>query len=84
MYSDSFSVATFWKRTLKATEQDKYENIAGSVWLSLFMSSNGNAYYFPRRPAPGGAQLNIYTNKQYNLDPSQTIECPKRENNGRN
>jgi hypothetical protein len=47
----------------------------GSVWLSLFMDSNGNAYYYPRRLAPGWAQLNIYTNKQYNLDPYQTMEC---------
>jgi hypothetical protein len=46
---------------LKATEHDKYENIAGSVWLNLLMGSNGNAYYCPRRPAPGWAQLNIYT-----------------------
>jgi hypothetical protein len=50
---------------MKATEHDKYENIAGSVWLRLFMGSNGNAYYCPRRLAPGWAQLNIYTNKQY-------------------
>jgi hypothetical protein len=27
------------KGTLKAHEHDKYENIAGSVWLSLFMGS---------------------------------------------
>jgi hypothetical protein len=41
------------KGTLKDTEHDKYENIAGSVRLSLFMGSNGNAYYCPRRLAPG-------------------------------
>jgi hypothetical protein len=44
----------------KATKQDKYENIAGSVWLSLFMGSNVNVYYCPHRLAPGWAQLNIY------------------------
>jgi hypothetical protein len=33
------------KGTLKAIEHDKYENIAGSVWLSLLMGSNGTAYY---------------------------------------
>jgi hypothetical protein len=60
------------KGTLKATEHDKYENIAGSVWLSLFMISNGNAYYCPRRLAPGWAQLNIYIN---NFDPFQTMVC---------
>jgi hypothetical protein len=60
---------------LKATEHDKYENIAGSVWLSLFMGSNGNAYYFSHRLAPGWAQLNIDTNKQYNFDSSQTMVC---------
>jgi hypothetical protein len=49
------------KGTLKATELDKYENIADSVWLSLFMGSNENAYYCPRRLASGWAQLNIYT-----------------------
>jgi hypothetical protein len=38
---------------LKATEHDKYENITGSVSLSLFMGNNGNAYYCPRRHAPG-------------------------------
>jgi hypothetical protein len=27
---------------VKATERDKYTHIAGSVWLSLFMASNGN------------------------------------------
>jgi hypothetical protein len=43
--------------------------------LSLFMGSNGNAYYCPRRLAPGWAQLNIYTHKQYNLEPSQTMVC---------
>jgi hypothetical protein len=48
---------------LKATEHDKYENIAGLVWFSLFMGSNGKAYYCPRRLAPGWAQLNIYTIK---------------------
>ena len=32
------------KGSLKATEHHKYENIAGSVWLSLFMDINGNAY----------------------------------------
>jgi hypothetical protein len=47
------------KGTLKATEHDKYENSSGSVWLILFMDSNGYAYYFPRRLAPGWAQLNI-------------------------
>jgi hypothetical protein len=31
------------KVTLKTTEHDTYENIAGSVWLSLFMDSNGYA-----------------------------------------
>jgi hypothetical protein len=41
------------KGTLKANEHDKYENIAGSVLLSLFMGSNGNAYYCPRRLTPG-------------------------------
>jgi hypothetical protein len=49
------------KGTLKATEHDKYENIAGSVWLSMFMGSNGYEYYWPHRLAPGWAQLNIYT-----------------------
>jgi hypothetical protein len=63
---------------LKASEHDKYENIAGTVWLSLFIGSNGNrlnAYYCPRRLAPGWAQLNIYTIKQYTFDPSQTMVC---------
>jgi hypothetical protein len=41
------------KGTLKASEYKKYENIAGSVLLSLFVGSNGNAYYCPRRLAPG-------------------------------
>jgi uncharacterized membrane protein (Fun14 family) len=41
------------KETLKATEHDIYENIAGSVWLSLFMGSNASAYYCPRLLAPG-------------------------------
>jgi hypothetical protein len=36
---------------LKATEHDKYENSAGLVWLSLFICSNGNAFYCPRRLA---------------------------------
>jgi hypothetical protein len=54
-------------------EHNKYENITGSVWLSLFMGSNGNAYYCPRRLALGWAQLNIYTNEQYNFDPSKTM-----------
>jgi hypothetical protein len=30
--------------------------------LSLFMGSNGNAYYDPRLLALGWSQLNIYTN----------------------
>jgi hypothetical protein len=34
------------------------------------MSSKDNAYYCPRRLGPGWAQLNIYTNKQYNFYPS--------------
>jgi hypothetical protein len=34
------------------------------------MDSNGNAYYCQRRLARGSAQLSIYTNIQYNLDPS--------------
>jgi hypothetical protein len=41
------------KGTLKATGHDKYEHIAGSVYLSLFTDSNGNEYYCPRRLAPG-------------------------------
>jgi hypothetical protein len=41
------------KGTLKATELDQYKNIAGSVSLSLFIGSNGNAYYCPRRLASG-------------------------------
>jgi hypothetical protein len=44
---------------LKATEHEIYENIAGSVWFSLFIGSNRNAYYYPRRLVPGWAQLNI-------------------------
>jgi hypothetical protein len=60
--------------TLKATEHDKYEYIAGLVLLSLFMGSYKNPYYCPRRLAPGWAQLNIYTSKQYEFDPSQTME----------
>jgi hypothetical protein len=63
------------KATLKATEHHKYENIAGSVWLSLFMGSNGNLFYCPRCLAPSWAQLNIITNKQYNFDPSETKMC---------
>jgi hypothetical protein len=63
------------KGTLKATEHDKYENIADSVWLSLFMGCNGNAYYCPRHLALGWAQLSIYTNKQYNFYLSQTMVC---------
>jgi hypothetical protein len=39
-------------------------------WWSLFVGSNGNAYFCPRRIAQGWAQLNIYTNKQYNFEPS--------------
>ncbi len=34
------------KGTLKATEHN-YDNVASSVWFSLFMGSNGNAYYCP-------------------------------------
>jgi hypothetical protein len=49
---------------LKATEPDEYENMAVSVWLSLFMGSSGNASYYPRRLALGWVQLNIYTSKQ--------------------
>jgi hypothetical protein len=30
--------------TSKATKHDKYENIADSIWLSLFMGSKENAY----------------------------------------
>jgi hypothetical protein len=45
-----------WKQT---TENDKYENIADLVWLSLFMSGNISAYYCSRRLAPGWAQLNM-------------------------
>jgi hypothetical protein len=30
------------KGTLNATKHDKFENIAGSVWLSLFMSTFQN------------------------------------------
>jgi D-lyxose ketol-isomerase len=41
------------KGTWKATEHNKYENIASSVGLSLFVGINGNAYYCPRRLAPG-------------------------------
>jgi hypothetical protein len=41
------------KGTLTANEHDKEENILGSVWLSLFMCSNGNAYNCPRRLATG-------------------------------
>jgi hypothetical protein len=33
--------------TLKATEYDNYENIAGLVWLSLFMGSNGDVNFCP-------------------------------------
>jgi hypothetical protein len=40
------------KGTLKSTEHDEYENIAGSVWVNLFMGSIGNAYYCPRRLVP--------------------------------
>jgi hypothetical protein len=40
------------KGTLKATEHYKFETIAGSVLLSLFMGSNGNAYNCPRHLAP--------------------------------
>jgi hypothetical protein len=35
------------------------------------MGSNGTAYYCTCRLAPGQEQLNIYTNKQHNFDPSQ-------------
>jgi hypothetical protein len=35
------------KGALKATQHDKYENIVGSVWLSLFMCSNGNSIFTP-------------------------------------
>jgi hypothetical protein len=49
------------KGTLKATDHDKSENIAGSVCLSLFIGSIGNAFYCPRRLAPCYAQLSIYT-----------------------
>ncbi len=63
-------IEIYLKGILKATKNDKYENIAGSIWLNLFMGSNGNAYYCPRLLAPGWAQLYIYTNKQYNFDPS--------------
>jgi hypothetical protein len=41
------------KGTLTTTEHVKHENIAGLVLLILFMGSSGNAYYCPRRLAPG-------------------------------
>jgi hypothetical protein len=47
---------------LKATEHDKFQTIAGSIWLSLFMGRNWNACYCPSRLAPGWAWLNINTN----------------------
>ena len=45
----------------KVAQHDKNENVAGSVWLSLFMDGSGNASYRPRPLAPGWAELNIYT-----------------------
>jgi hypothetical protein len=65
------SMSYRWKRN----KQDTCEDIEGSVWLSLFMESYGNAYYCPRRLAPVWAQLDIYTSKQYKFDPSQTMVC---------
>jgi hypothetical protein len=52
--------------SLKLNKRDKYKNSEGSVLLSMFMGSNGNAYYCPRWLAPGYAQPNIYTSKVNN------------------
>jgi hypothetical protein len=46
---------------LKIAKHDKHQNIAGSVWLFVFLSSNWNEYYSSHRLAPGLAQLNICT-----------------------
>jgi hypothetical protein len=62
------------KETLKATEHDRYENIAGSLLLSLFMGSNGNAYYCRRRLArvehnsvftPINSKISTHTKRWY-------------------
>jgi hypothetical protein len=54
------------QESLKAIEHEKYQNIADSVWLSLFMISNSNVnayrFYCPGRLAPGRALLNNYNN----------------------
>jgi hypothetical protein len=39
------------------------------------MGSKRNVCYCPTRLAPDVAQLNIYTSKQHNFDPFQTIVC---------
>lgn len=46
------------KRTMKATEHDKYKHIADSVRWGPFMGSNRKAYYCLRRLASGCVQLN--------------------------
>jgi hypothetical protein len=55
--------------SLKATEHDTYENTAGSVWLSLFVNSNGNALLMTTPSSPGlSTKSIIYIIKQYNMD----------------
>lgn len=34
------------KKNYEVNKHDKYQNIGGSVWLSLFISRNGNANYW--------------------------------------
>jgi hypothetical protein len=38
-----------WKKeSLNNAQNDQMENVAGSVWLSLFMDGTGSASYRPR------------------------------------
>jgi hypothetical protein len=60
------------KGTLKAIEQDQYENIAGSVWLSLIRCISGIATPNPVLGAPtlhlALAPTGSHMNKQVQVD----------------
>jgi hypothetical protein len=54
--------------SLKATEHDKYQNIARSVWSSLFISGNGSTYILLLKPHRPGLSAIQYLHKLSEFD----------------
>jgi hypothetical protein len=61
--------------SLKKAQHNKIENVAGSVWLSLFMNGNGKCKFPSTPPSTGLSRIQHLTQKWWNFEFRNIRRC---------